>query len=206
MLIERLLTHILAVDCEMVGVGPDAQRSILARCSIVNYHGQVVYDKYVKPTEPVTDYRTSVSGVRAEHLLGATDFATVRAEVASIIEGRILVAHSMTADLQALMLDHPPHLIRDTAFHPTLCPVRPRSLKTLVKEILGVCIQEGEHDSVEDARAVLSIYKSVQKEWELSFSSSRYVLPAYSYPHQASLSRSTSMAASPCCLVWAQID
>ena len=48
----------------MVGVGADGSDSILARVSIVNLYGKCVYDKYVKPTEKVTDYRTEVSGIR----------------------------------------------------------------------------------------------------------------------------------------------
>lgn len=52
------------MDCEMVGVGPGGEESMLARVSIVNYFGKCVYDKYVKPTEKVTDYRTAVSGIR----------------------------------------------------------------------------------------------------------------------------------------------
>ena len=56
------------MDCEMVGVG-DGQDSILARVSIVNHDGHALYDKYVKPREKVTDYRTFVSGVRPEDLV-----------------------------------------------------------------------------------------------------------------------------------------
>ena len=52
----------------MVGVGEDGKDSILARASIVNQFGQCVYDKYVKPLETVTDYRTHVSGILPEHL------------------------------------------------------------------------------------------------------------------------------------------
>lgn len=52
----------------MVGVGPDGKDSALARISIVNQYGHCVYDKFVKPKEPVTDYRTWVSGVRPEDL------------------------------------------------------------------------------------------------------------------------------------------
>jgi len=62
------LSLYLAMDCEMVGVGPEGTRSVLARCSIVNYNGQVVYDKLVQPLEPVTDYRTQHSGIRAGDL------------------------------------------------------------------------------------------------------------------------------------------
>ena len=58
----------IAIDCEFVGVGPNGSTSVLARCSIVNHHGHVLYDSYVKPKEPVTDYRTWVSGVKPKHL------------------------------------------------------------------------------------------------------------------------------------------
>lgn len=62
------LTRAVAIDCEMVGVGPDGEDSILARVSLVNHFGKCIYDKYVKPTEKVTDYRTAVSGIRPEDI------------------------------------------------------------------------------------------------------------------------------------------
>lgn len=52
----------------MVGVGPQGEDSILARVSIVNQFGKCIYDKYVKPTEKVTDYRTAVSGIRPKDI------------------------------------------------------------------------------------------------------------------------------------------
>jgi hypothetical protein len=52
----------------MVGVGGKYERSVLARVSLVNEHNECVYDKFVKPREEVTDYRTFVSGVTAAHL------------------------------------------------------------------------------------------------------------------------------------------
>lgn len=57
------------MDCEMVGVGDDGKESILARVSIVNQYGCCIYDKFVRPTERVTDYRTKVSGVRWTDLM-----------------------------------------------------------------------------------------------------------------------------------------
>lgn len=47
-------SQILAMDCEMVGVGLSGKTSVLARCSIVDYEGNVVYDKHVRPVEKVT--------------------------------------------------------------------------------------------------------------------------------------------------------
>ena len=58
------LTKAVGMDCEMVGVGFKGEESVLARVSIVNHFGHCVYDKYVKPREKVTDYRTHVSGIR----------------------------------------------------------------------------------------------------------------------------------------------
>lgn len=52
----------------MVGVGKDGVESVLARVSLVNQHGHCVYDKFVRPREKVTDFRTHVSGVRASDL------------------------------------------------------------------------------------------------------------------------------------------
>ena len=40
--------------------------SILARVSIVNHFGNLVYDSFVAATERVTDFRTAVSGVRPQ--------------------------------------------------------------------------------------------------------------------------------------------
>ncbi len=74
-------TTVVALDCEMVGTGPGGRCSELARCSILDYHGNVVYDKYVRPCQPVTDYRTRWSGIQRHHLHNATSFAQAREEV-----------------------------------------------------------------------------------------------------------------------------
>jgi len=42
---------VIAIDCEMVGVGSSGSRSVLARCCLVDYDERVVYDKYVKCKE-----------------------------------------------------------------------------------------------------------------------------------------------------------
>lgn len=64
----RSLTKAVAMDCEMVGVGWGGKDSILARVSVVNQYGRCVYDRYCRPTERVTDYRTAVSGIRPEDI------------------------------------------------------------------------------------------------------------------------------------------
>ena len=49
------VTQVLAMDCEMVGVGPEGARSALARVCIVNNDGHPILDAYVKPKEQVWD-------------------------------------------------------------------------------------------------------------------------------------------------------
>lgn len=181
------VTPVLAVDCEMVGVGPDGKRSSLARVCIINNEGNVLLDAYVKQKERVTDYRTWVSGIKPEHLLRGEDggkpillltLEEVQEKVAAMFKGRILVGHSVQNDLKALLLDHPRKDTRDTARYPLLmrspAPGRkpkPRSLRKLASEELGVAIQEGEHSPVIDARAALYVYHKHRREWEKGIAS-----------------------------------
>lgn len=163
------LTKALALDCEMVGVGPKGEESIAARVSIVNQYGKCVYDKYVKPTEPVTDYRTAVSGIRPENLKQGEDFEVVKKEVAAMLKGRILVGHALCNDLKVLFLEHPKKKIRDTQkfkpFRSLVKSARP-SLKRLSEKILGLRVQQAEHCSVQDAQAAMRLYIMVKRKWE----------------------------------------
>ncbi|NXQ53356.1 REXO4 exonuclease, partial [Anthoscopus minutus] len=163
------LTRAVAMDCEMVGVGPKGEDSILARVSIVNQFGKCVYDKYVKPTEKVTDYRTAVSGIRPQNINTGEDFRTVQKEVAEILKGRILVGHALRNDLKVLLLDHPQKKIRDTQrykpFKQRVKSSRP-SLKLLCERLLSVQVQTAEHSSVQDAQAAMRLYTLEKKKWE----------------------------------------
>ncbi|XP_013049430.3 RNA exonuclease 4 [Anser cygnoides] len=163
------LTRTVAMDCEMVGVGPKGEDSIVARVSIVNQFGKCVYDKYVKPTEEVTDYRTAVSGIRPENVKTGEDFKTVQKEVADILNGRILVGHALHNDLKVLFLDHPKKKMRDTQkykpFRQRVKSARP-SLKLLCERLLNVQVQTSEHSSVQDAQAAMRLYTLEKKQWE----------------------------------------
>lgn len=167
-------TAIVGIDCEMVGVGDGGARHSLARVVIVNYYGGVLLDRYVRQMEPVTDYRTSVSGIRASDLKNASDLKEVQKEVYSILKDKIVVGHQLASDFKVLMLDHPKLYIRDTArFGPLQkAPGKPHSLKQLAKEILDMDIQEDEHDPIEDARIPILVYRHVQRNWEQSIKNS----------------------------------
>ena len=154
----------------MVGVGPDPEReSALARASIVNYNGDQIYDSYVLPLEPVTDYRTQISGISPKHMKHARPFKEVQSEVAKLLEARVIIGHSLRHDLDALMLTHPKRDIRDTARHPPYRKIAGGSyprLKILASELLGTVIQEGEHSSIEDARACMMLFRKDKAAFE----------------------------------------
>lgn len=153
----------------MVGAGHLGSTSLLARVSLVNFHGHTILDSYVKPMEEVTDYRTWVSGIHPHHLKNAPDFKSVQKKVFELVKDRILVGHAIKHDLDVLMLDHPRNQIRDTSTYQPFkkfAKGRHPGLKTLAREVLGLDIQSGQHCSVEDARVTMLLYKKFKKEWD----------------------------------------
>ncbi|KAF8169123.1 ribonuclease H-like domain-containing protein [Mycena galopus ATCC 62051] len=174
----------LALDCEMVGVGLDGAESSLARVSLVNFHGAVILDEFVKQRERVVDYRTEWSGVREGDMVHAKPFPAIQARVAALLVDRILIGHAVHNDLRALLLSHPFAATRDTqVYSAKFGVVKTKSkakdgkegegrsvklvaLRKLVAQELGASIQGGEHSSVTDARATMAVYRLHRKEWE----------------------------------------
>ncbi|KAL7814286.1 ribonuclease H-like domain-containing protein [Trichoderma aethiopicum] len=160
----------VAIDCEMVGVGPGGHESALARISIVDFHGRQVYDSYVKPRERVTNWRTAVSGISQKEMRFARDFDEVQKEVDAILKDRILIGHDIKHDLDALKLSHSPRNIRDTAKYPAFKKYghgRKPALKILAREILGIDIQSGPHSSTEDARATMLLFRKHKSGFDM---------------------------------------
>ena len=63
----------VAIDCEMVGVGPE-KTSALAHVVVVNNEGHVLLDEKCRPERRITDYRTRFSGLRPRDLRDAPPF------------------------------------------------------------------------------------------------------------------------------------
>ncbi|KAJ7263611.1 ribonuclease H-like domain-containing protein [Mycena haematopus] len=159
----------LALDCEMVGVGPEGLESSLARVSLVNFHGAVQLDAFVRQRERVVDYRTEFSGVRETDMVNAHPFPTIQTLVAALLKDRILIGHAVHNDLRALLLSHPHAATRDTQLYAGRFGVvkgKRVALRRLVEQEVGAVIQGGEHSSVTDARATMAVYRLHRKEWE----------------------------------------
>lgn len=130
----------IALDAEMVGVGPYGQHSRLARITIVNYDGECIYDHHVQVLETVTDYRTHVSGITSEDIAPPSTssssssndnndnddsdsngrnppipYEQCQQEVASILHDKIVIGHGLKNDFRVLGLHHPWTHTRDTA-------------------------------------------------------------------------------------------
>ncbi|NXI34394.1 AEN nuclease, partial [Galbula dea] len=164
----------VAIDCEMVGTGPQGRLSELARCSVVNYEGDVIYDKYIQPELPVVDYRTHWSGITKKHMKKAIPFKAAQAEILKILKDKIVVGHAIHNDFQALKYFHPKDKTRDTSHIPLLkqragLPIMASvSLKSLARHLLQKKIQVGcrGHSSVEDAQTAMELYRLVEVQWE----------------------------------------
>lgn len=173
------VSKVVALDCEMVGIGPEGREDALARVSVVNYSGDVLYDKFVRVRHEVTDYRTRWSGIRAEDITegapNAVELEEAQRAVGELIRGRVIVGHAIGNDLRALRLKHSWRDVRDTAeFYRRLWrrgkgrrSAKGPALRMVVASVLGVdAFQGGEHDSCEDARAALMLYKKNRVRWE----------------------------------------
>ena len=159
----------VALDCEMVE--GESVEHMLARVSVVDYEGRVLYDAYVKPREEVIDYRTSITGITKEllHRKGEL-FNSVRSRVRELLKDKIIVGHAVHHDFEALDLTPPENtMLRDTCSYSALRPPNRKqtpSLRLLAEYWLDKVVQAGSHSSIEDARTAMLLFKRFQDQWE----------------------------------------
>jgi DNA polymerase III epsilon subunit-like protein len=161
------LSNLIGIDCEMVKtiIGRE-----LARVSLIDHMGRVLYDSVVRPENEVTDYLTQYSGITAKMIRECkTSFREAQERTLSYLDGNvILVGHAIQNDLKCLKLIH--ERIIDTSDiypHPNGHPSK-HSLVFLLSRVLGESLsREGGHDSVEDAKATVRIaMKKFARGWE----------------------------------------
>ena len=148
-----------AIDCEMVEV--NNSESELARISIVNESLECVYDTYVKPNNPITDYRTRYSGIDENTLKDVTNtLSDVQEKLHTLLPpNSILIGHSLENDFYAMNFVHPFVIDTSCIFTPAATPMNKPSLRRLHKELLTSDIQTDSngHCSIEDATACMRL-------------------------------------------------
>lgn len=139
----------------------------------MDYNGRVLYDEYIRPNEKILSFRTRWSGITPSDMRLAIPFDKAQAEILDLLDDCIVVGHSIVNDTDSLKIELPPQeRVRDTSHYVPLRTMagmdraKVPSLKKLANALLGLEIQKGAHNSVEDARVSMNLYKLVEQEWE----------------------------------------
>lgn len=138
--------------------------SLPAEVCAVDAGGRVLLYERCNPLEselPAQRWR-HVGGLPPPLWQHAPPLGEVRARLAALLAGRILVGHHLSKDLAALALAHPASDVRDTLRYRELQGRRGagRKLRQLSAEKLGRDIQRSgrRHSPREDAQAAMDLY------------------------------------------------
>lgn len=156
---------VLALDCEMCYA---YEGKPVARVTLVDHRGRVVFDAVVRPSSPLLDPNTRFTGLSRQDLDRATTtLAQVHRKLLELVaESSVLVGHSLEHDLTSLRLLHGTVVDTSVVFgHPWGRPHK-RALRSLARDHLGKTIQRGRgrtsgagHDSTEDAVTCMELMR-----------------------------------------------
>ena len=96
------------MDCERILT---VEGEKLARVSIVNFYGNIVFDTLVKPSDThrqdyeVLDYREWITGIKPIDLQYAPCFKNIEPILRKIFKGKTIIGHSVGEDLSILKVD-----------------------------------------------------------------------------------------------------
>ncbi|XP_051141205.1 RNA exonuclease 4-like isoform X2 [Andrographis paniculata] len=173
-------TKVVSLSCKMVGGGTDGTMDLCARVCLIDEHEKIIFQTYIKPLIPVTNYRYDTTGIRQEFLRDAMPLRQAQRKIQELLcngepmqqirsrggKAQILVGHGLDYELKCLEVDYPSILIRDTATYPPLMKTSKlrNSLKYLTKAYLGYDIQTGIQEPYEDCVAALRLYTRVRSQ------------------------------------------
>jgi RNA exonuclease 1 len=162
------LPQVIAIDCEMcMSEDPksgEKNGKELVRLSLVGITKDFVFDTLVRPLHPIVDLRTGIHGVTMEHL-ETVEFTAKHAQDAMLAlccPETVIIGHALHNDLAALRLSHAKVVDTALIFGVKDEPGKIPALRDVAKGLLGVDVQDGAHDSVEDARTALAVAQYAQ--------------------------------------------
>ncbi|KAI9199852.1 ubiquitin carboxyl-terminal hydrolase-domain-containing protein [Polychytrium aggregatum] len=178
---------IVAIDAEFVALSneeteirSDGTRSVLrpsrlglARVSVLRGDGECTpfIDDYIVTTEPVVDYLTEFSGIKAGDLDPTTSthplvpLKMAYRKLRLLVDlGCIFVGHGLKKDFRIINIMVPPEQVIDTVdIYWIKSRHRKLSLRFLAWVLLKQDIQGESHDSIEDAHTALLLYRKYQQ-------------------------------------------
>ena len=162
--------NVLALDCEMAYTSEGFE---MVRLTIVDFFtSRVLFDSIVRPFGEVVDLNSQFSGIHEIDPLYSLSYDECMETVLSrdlINRNSILIGHGLENDLNVMRIIH--DKVIDTAILYSKGRLK-TSLKNLAFEVLSTRIQEGEHDSSQDAIATMNVVKKklgislTQTEWD----------------------------------------
>ena len=153
--------EIIFLDCEFYLT---TEGSELGRISIVDSNGDIIFDEYVKSKNRITNYQTRWSGLTKNKIKSGLSYEMAMKFLLENVIGKntIIAGHSLENDLKKMKLYH--ENIIDTAYLYMGTDGYRINLGILCKKYLNISIQQGQHDSVEDARGVLGLVRNKIEE------------------------------------------
>lgn len=152
--------RLISIDCEMVRC-EDGSEEVVKVCA-VDQNLETLMDLLVKPSKPVINYLTEITGVTAEDLEDVTcSLKDVQKKLKKLLTpSTIVIGHSVHHDLRALKVDHA--RVIDTAFifqYQKKPSCYTPSLSNLCKVVLGYELrEEGKpHICLDDAIAAMKL-------------------------------------------------
>ncbi|KAI4324845.1 hypothetical protein MLD38_030297 [Melastoma candidum] len=157
-------TAMLAIDCEMV-LCEDGTDACVKVC-VVDRNLEVKLNKLVNPGKAISDYRTAITGVSAEDLVGIecslVDVQKIMKKLLS--HGTILAGHALSNDLDALKFDYARIIDTSYIFKYAEDSIQKRpSLTTLCQRVLDYQLRKegAPHNCLDDATAVMKLVLAV---------------------------------------------